>query len=75
MPTSIRLDSQIEQRLSALAQQTQRSKAFYLKALIHEGIEELEDAYRASIVVGRIQSGVEPRYSLDEARRLIALDA
>jgi RHH-type rel operon transcriptional repressor/antitoxin RelB len=54
MPTSIRLDASIENRLSALARSTGRSKSFLLRELINNGIEDLEDSYRASVVMERI---------------------
>ena len=45
MPTSVRLDPAVEARLENLAQVTGRSKAFYLRELIEQGLEDLEDAY------------------------------
>jgi len=45
MPTSIRLDPALEARLESLARITGRSKAFYLRELIEQGLDDLEDAY------------------------------
>jgi RHH-type rel operon transcriptional repressor/antitoxin RelB len=39
MATSIRLDPETEQRLDFLASQTGRTKAFYLREMIEQGIE------------------------------------
>ncbi|MDD5296542.1 MAG: ribbon-helix-helix protein, CopG family [Rhodocyclaceae bacterium] len=47
MPTSIRLAPDIEQRLDALAKQTGRSKAYYLRELIERGLGDMEDRYLA----------------------------
>ncbi|NQW82130.1 MAG: ribbon-helix-helix protein, CopG family [Polaromonas sp.] len=47
MATSIRLDSAIEQRLDNLAAQTGRTKAYYLRELVTDGLEDLEDLYLA----------------------------
>ena len=45
MPTSVRLDPAVEARLESLARVTGRSKAFYLRELINQGLDEMEDAY------------------------------
>ena len=45
MATSIRLAPETEQRLDYLASQTGRTKAFYLREIIEQGIEEMEDYY------------------------------
>lgn len=47
MPTSIRLAPDVEQRLDALAKQTGRSKAYYLRELIESGLGDMEDRYLA----------------------------
>ncbi|MFS6819070.1 ribbon-helix-helix protein, CopG family [Synechococcus lacustris Tous-12m] len=45
MPTSVRLDPAVDARLESLARITGRSKAFYLRELIEQGLDDLEDAY------------------------------
>jgi RHH-type rel operon transcriptional repressor/antitoxin RelB len=45
MPTTIRLSSDLEARLNRLASQTGRTKAFYLRRLIEEHLDDLEDAF------------------------------
>ena len=47
MVTSIRLDPAIEKRLDHLAAQTGRTKAYYLRELVQNGLEDLEDFYLA----------------------------
>jgi RHH-type rel operon transcriptional repressor/antitoxin RelB len=74
MATSVRLDPEIEKRLDALAAQTGRSKAFYLRQLIEEHIEELEDYYLAADVLERIRQGKEKTHSSDEVRAELGLD-
>jgi RHH-type rel operon transcriptional repressor/antitoxin RelB len=74
MPTSIRLDSAIESRLGDLAHSTGRSKAYYLRELIMNGIDELEDYYRASEVMDRVRSGKEAVYSSKQVRQNLGLD-
>ena len=41
MPTSIRLAPETEQRLDYLASHTGRSKAYYLRQIIEQGIDEM----------------------------------
>jgi RHH-type rel operon transcriptional repressor/antitoxin RelB len=50
MPTSIRLPKEIEDRLDSLARQTGRTKAFYLREIILEHIDDLEDYYLACVI-------------------------
>ena len=73
MPISIRLDPSIEKRLDDLATQTKRTKAFYLRELITNGLEDLEDHYRASVVMARVRSGEEKTYSLAEVEADLGL--
>ena len=47
MATSIRLSPESEKRLDFLAAQTGRSKAFYLRQMIENGLDDLEDYYLA----------------------------
>ncbi len=44
MATSIRLDPLIEQRLDYLAAQTGRTKAYYLREIIKQGLEDAANA-------------------------------
>ena len=44
---SIRLDPDIERRLSELARRTGRTKSFYARELIEGNLEDLEDRYLA----------------------------
>ena len=62
MPTSIRLAPDVEQRLDALAKQTGRSKAYYLRELIERGLGDMEDRYLAEkrFTDGKPPGRVEP---------------
>ncbi len=44
---SLRLDKELETRLDHLAKITGRTKTFYIKQLIEDHIDELEDRYIA----------------------------
>jgi len=48
---SIRLDSEIEARLNALAERTGRSKTFYVREAILTHLDELEELYWADEAV------------------------
>ena len=74
MPTSIRLEPEIEARLDALAARTGRTKAFYLRQLIAEGLDDLEDYYSAVEVSERIRRGEETTRPLEEVIRELGLD-
>jgi RHH-type transcriptional regulator, rel operon repressor / antitoxin RelB len=63
MPISIRLDPALEQRIDTLANDTHRSKAFYLRELISNGLDDLEDAYSASQVMQRVRQGTEKTFT------------
>lgn len=75
MPTSIRLDTEIERRLDVLATTTGRSKAYYLRQIIEQGIEDMEDYYLAADVLERVRKGQEPVHSAADVRADLGLDA
>ena len=75
VPTSIRLDPAIEARLDQLAEVTGRSKSYYLRELIEQGIDDMEDAYLGAAVLERIRSGKEQTHSLDDVVAELGLDA
>jgi len=74
MTTSIRLEPEIEQRLNYLATKTGRTKAFYLREIITNGIEDLEDYYLAADVLERVRKGDEEILSSANARKSLDLD-
>ena len=73
MATSVRLEPETEQRLDFLATQTGRTKAFYLREIIENGIEEMEDYYLAADVLERIRKGKETVHSATEVRQSLGL--
>ena len=74
MATSIRLDPETEQRLDYLSSQTGRTKAYYLREIIANGIEEMEDYYLAADVRERVRKGQEPVHSASDVRKDLGLD-
>ncbi len=75
MATSIRLASELEERLDFLANQTGRSKAFYLRQLIENGMDDLEDYYLAAAVLERVRKGEEKVSSSVEVREDLGLES
>ena len=73
MATSIRLDPEIEQRLDHLAAQTGRTKAYYLRELVRNGLEDLEDYYLAAATMERVRKGEERIFTLEEVERDLGL--
>lgn len=69
MTTSIRLDPGIEQRLDHLAAQTGRTKAYYLRELITNGLKDLEDYYLAAATMERARKGKERVFTLGSGAR------
>lgn len=73
MATSIRLAPETEQRLNYLASHTGRTKAYYLREIIEQGIEDAEDYYLASEVLERVHKGQEQAHSAAQVRRDLGL--
>jgi RHH-type rel operon transcriptional repressor/antitoxin RelB len=74
MATSIRLDSDTEDRLNHLAAQTGRTKAYYLRELVARGLEDLEDYYLAASTLERVRKGEETVHSVESVRRELDLE-
>ena len=74
MPTSIRLPAEVENRLDFLASQTGRSKAYYLREIIENGIDDMEDYYLAVDVLERVRKDQEEIHSAKDVRKELGLD-
>jgi RHH-type transcriptional regulator, rel operon repressor / antitoxin RelB len=74
MATSIRLDPATEQRLDQLAIRTGRTKAYYLRELVTNGLADLEDYYLAAATVERVRKGEETVYTADQVKADLGLD-
>ncbi len=73
MALSIRLPSDVEDRLKNLAAQTGRTKSFYITEAICEHIDDLEDLFLAEQRLIEIRAGRSKTYSLDEVERNLGL--
>jgi len=67
---SIRLDAEIERRLTELARRTGRTKSYYARELISGNLEDLEDRYLAE---ARLEKRRPPLTSR-QVRRELGLD-
>ena len=74
MATSVRLAQETEQRLDFLASHTGRTKAYYLREIIEQGLEDMEDYYLAANVLERVRKGQEQVHSSADVRRDLGLD-
>jgi RHH-type rel operon transcriptional repressor/antitoxin RelB len=73
MPTSIRLLPELEKRLDTLARQTGRTKAYYLREIVENGIAEMEDYYLAAATLERIRKGQEDVFPANDVREELGL--
>ena len=74
MATSVRLAQETEKRLNFLASNTGRTKAYYLREIIEQGIEDMEDYYLAANVLERVRKGQEQVHSSADVRKDLGLD-
>ena len=72
---AIRLPAEIENRLTALAQETGRTKTFYVREAILNYLEDLEDYYAAEKEYKQYKAGKGKTYSLAEMEKELGLDA
>ena len=69
---AVRLDPDLEARLTAVATRTGRSKSYYARQAIAEKIEELEDIALLEEALRDPDAGT--RYSLEEVMRDLGLE-
>ena len=67
---AVRLDKAMDEKLSRLAQETGRSKSYYVKQAISDFLEEREDYLLALAILER----GEPRRALADVRRDLGLE-
>lgn len=69
MSLSIRLPSDLEERLKSLSARTGRTKSFYITEAITEHLEDLEDLYLAEQRMIEISSGRARTVPLEEVMK------
>ncbi|MGM0695077.1 MAG: type II toxin-antitoxin system RelB family antitoxin [Pseudomonadota bacterium] len=70
---ALRLPSEIEERLEALAKATGRTKSFYAREAILEHLDDLEDIYLAEKALEQVRRGEMTTHSLDDVERDLGL--
>jgi len=70
---AVRLDPEIQARLTALATATGRTKAFYVREAILEHLDDLEDIYLAEKRLEDLRAGRSRTYTLEEVERDLGL--
>ena len=70
----VRLDPEIQARLTALAKATGRTKAFYVRQAILEHLDDLEDIYLAERRLEDIRAGRSVPVPLEEVLKDHGLD-
>ncbi len=68
---AVRLQKELNQRLSSLAARTGRSKSFYVKQALAYYLEDMEDI---DLAVDRIENPGE-RVSMEEAKRILDVES
>ena len=71
---AIRLPSEIEDRLEALAQSTGRTKTFYAREAILEHLDDLEDLYLAEQRLIDIRAGKTQTVPLEEVMKRYGME-
>ena len=62
---SVRIPEQLADRLNSLAEQTGRSKTFYILEALNDSIDDLEDAYLAQSRLSDVRRGKTDTVSLE----------
>ncbi|KJZ03178.1 CopG family transcriptional regulator [Halomonas sp. S2151] len=70
---ALRLPTEIEERLEALAKATGRTKSFYAREAILEHLDDLEDIYLAEKTLEQVRRGEMTTHSLDDVERELGL--
>ena len=71
---TIRLPTDIEERLEQLAKATGRTKTFYAREAILRHLEDLEDVYLAEQALIELREGRSRTYTLEEVARDLGLE-
>lgn len=72
MTVSIRLDADLKRRLHLLAEKTGKTKAYYMRSFIENGLNDIEDFYLAEVMMNRILKGCEDIHDAEKVRKMLA---
>lgn len=71
---SVRLDSEISERLNILSELTGRSKSYYIKEAIEQRLDEMELIYLAQSRSENLRSGKSHTVSWEELKKRNGLE-
>ncbi|MGH7240383.1 MAG: type II toxin-antitoxin system RelB family antitoxin [Candidatus Saccharimonadales bacterium] len=69
----IRIPEEMDERLRRLAAETGRSKSYYVRRALVQGLEEMEDAYIADERLAELRAGRSRTHSLAEVEKRLGL--
>jgi len=75
MTTTVRLPSDLEQRVGELAARTHRPKSFYLREAIKRGLPQVEWEYGIVQRAEEVRSGQVKTRTLDQVAQDLGLDS
>lgn len=67
---AVRIDPTVEKRLRLLAETTGRKQSFFMKQIIEQGINAMEDAWLPESVLAQVRSGRLPTQARKQTRDL-----
>ncbi len=73
-PISVRLDEETGKRLDRLAKETGRTKAFYIRKMIEDRIDDMENYYLAAERLAQSRNSSSRSLTSAEARRELGLE-
>jgi RHH-type rel operon transcriptional repressor/antitoxin RelB len=71
---NVRIPDEIVERLERLARETHRTKSFYLREIIENHLEDIEDAYLAEKRLEDIRAGKTTTIPLSEVTKRLDLE-
>ncbi|BCA81110.1 DUF6290 family protein [Desulfuromonas sp. AOP6] len=71
---NVRVSDEVAERLDKLAQETHRTKSYYLRKIIEDHLEDLEDAYLAQQRLEDIRAGKTKTIPLSEVEKSLELE-
>ncbi|MGE4580330.1 MAG: DUF6290 family protein [Desulfuromonadales bacterium] len=71
---NVRVSDEVAERLDKLAQETHRTKSYYLRKIIEDHLEDLEDAYLAQQRLEDIRTGKTKTIPLSEVEKSLELE-
>lgn len=63
---SVKLPEELDNRLSFLARATGRTKSWYVRRLLEDHLEDMEDAFLADAAIARLREGKTRTCSMKE---------